>query len=155
MPFDAPFMLGPFAVDMMGRLSPRTSDTMPGFWCRWRDRKIHARFEPSDPDQSKLVLQVVLGRVPSTASRGEGDLRQQSFQLLRLLPQMIPGPWRLVLLPDHRVTLEADTQVSLPNTATELLVAVTRFLLDLACYLDLLEEVGIAGASVAAGTAMT
>jgi hypothetical protein len=155
MPFDAPFMLGPFAVDAMGRLAPRGPHALPGFLFRWRGRVIHAKFEQSDPQQDRLVLYATLGRVPSTAGAREMGSRRQSFQLLRLLPQALPGPWRVVLLPDHRVRLEADSEVVLPITATALLVAVTRFLLELAPYLDLLDEAGIAGASAAPGSAST
>ncbi|HEY6432980.1 MAG TPA: hypothetical protein VIZ17_13450, partial [Acetobacteraceae bacterium] len=114
MPFDAPFMLGPFEVDAMGRLAPRGPSALPGFFFRWRGRVIHAKFEQSDPDRSRLVLQATLGRVPSSASRGDPDLRSQSFELLHLLPRAMPGPWRVLLLPDHRVQLEADSQVTLP-----------------------------------------
>lgn len=155
MPFDAPFMLGPFAVDAMGRLASRAPDAMPGFFFRWRGRMIRARFEPADPERGRLVLQATLGRVPSTAGPRDSGLRRQSFQLLRLLPRALPGPWRMLLLPDHRVQLEADSRVTPPLTAVDLLVELTRFLLELAPYLDLLDEAGIAGASAEAGNAST
>jgi hypothetical protein len=67
------------------------------------------------------------------------------------LPRALPGSWRLSLLPDHRVQLEAGSQVTLPITATDLLVELTRFALDLAPYLDLLDEAGIAGEAVEPG----
>jgi len=155
MPFDAPFMLGPFAVDAMGRLAPRAPDAMPGFFFRWRDRTIRAKFEQLDPERGRLVLRATLGRVPSTANPRDSGLRAQSFQLLHLLPSVLPGPWRVLLLPDHCVRLEADSQVILPITATDMLVELTRFLLELAPYLDLLDEAGIGGASAEAGNANT
>jgi hypothetical protein len=155
MPFDAPFMLGPFAVDAMGRLAPRGPNALPGFFFRWRGRLIRARFEQTDPPRCQLVLQATLGRVPSTANPRESSLRPQSFELLRLLPSALPGPWRVLLLPDHRVQLEADSPVTLPIAATDLLVELTRFLLELAPYLDLLDEAGIGGASVGPGKANT
>ncbi|HVC61805.1 MAG TPA: hypothetical protein VND19_15755 [Acetobacteraceae bacterium] len=155
MPFDAPFMLGPFAVDAMGRLAPRGPDSPPGFFFHWRGRMIRARFEQTDPDLGRLVLQATLGRVPSTASPRDRGLRGQSFQLLRLLPRALPEPWQLLLLPDHRVQLEADSRVTVPVTATDLLVGITRFLLELAPYLDLLDEAGIAGAPAEPGSANT
>lgn len=157
MPFDAPFMLGPFAVDAMGRLAPRGPNALPGFFFRWRGRVIRAKFEQSEAAPDRLVLQATLGRVPSTANPRDSGLRPQSFQLLHQLPRALPGPWRLLLLPDHRVQLEADVPVTLPITAVDLLVELTRFLLELAPYLDLLDEVGIAGASAdaEAGTANT
>ena len=40
MPFDAPFNLGPFAVDAMGRLAPSGPAALPGFFFRWRGRLI-------------------------------------------------------------------------------------------------------------------
>jgi hypothetical protein len=150
MPFDAPFMLGPFAVDAMGRLAPRGPNALPGFFFRWRGRMIRARFEQSSPAHGQLVLQATLGRVPSTANPRDPGLRTQSFQLLHLLPRVLPGPWRVVLLPDHRVQLEANSQVVLPITATDLLVELTRFLLELAPYLDVLDEAGIAGTGAGA-----
>ena len=155
MPFDAPFTLGPFAVDAMGRLAPRGPDALPGFFFRWRGRMIRAKFEQIDATRGKLVLLATLGRVPSTANLRETGSRARSFELLHLLPRALPGPWRVVLLPDHRVLLEADTRVSLPITATDLLVELTRFSLDLAPYLDLFDEAGIAGAGVESGTAKT
>jgi hypothetical protein len=155
MPFDAPFMLGPFAVDAMGRLAPRAPDALPGFLFRWRSRLIHAKFDQADSLHGRLVLHATLGRVPSTASPQDAGLRSQSFQLLHFLPRALPGPWRVLLLPDHRVQLEADSQVPLPITASDLLVELTRFLLELAPYLDLLDEAGIAGGAVAPGMANT
>ena len=155
MPFDAPFMLGPFAVDAMGRLAPRGPSALPGFLFRWRGRVVRAKFEQSDPERSRLVLQATLGRVPSSASPRDSGLRPQSFELLHLLPRAMPKSWRVMLLPDHRVQLEADSQVTLPITATDLLVELTRFLLELASYLDLLDEAGIGAGSIEAGKANT
>jgi hypothetical protein len=155
MPFDAPFMLGPFAVDAMGRLAPRGPTALPGFFFRWRGRLIRARFEQTDPERGQLALHATLGRVPSTANPRDSGLRPQSFQLLRLLPRALPGPWQVLLLPDHSVQLEAASQVTLPITAVDLLVELTRFLLELAPYLDLLDEAGIAGDDAAPGKANT
>jgi hypothetical protein len=155
MPFDAPFMLGPFAVDAMGRLAPRGPSALPGFLFRWRGRVVRAKFEQSDLERSRLVLQATLGRVPSSASPRDSGLRPQSFELLHLLPRAMPEPWRVMLMPDHRVQLEADSQVTLPITATDLLVELTRFLLELAPYLDLLDEAGIGVGSVEAGKVNT
>jgi len=154
MPFDAPFNLGPFAVDAMGRLAARGSAALPGFFFRWRGRVIRAKFLPGESGQGRLCLSATLGRVPSTAGAGDPRARTGSFQLLHLLPRALPGRWRVALLPDHRVHLEAEADV-LPITASELLVELTRFLLELAPYLDVLDEAGIAGAEDAAGSANT
>ncbi len=154
MPFDAPFNLGPFAVDAMGRLAPSGPAALPGFFFRWRGRLIRAKFVQDPPRQGRLALSATLGRVPSTAAGSGPHLRPSSFQLLRLLPRALPLRWRVVLLPDHRVRLEADAEM-FPITATELVAELTRFLLELAPYLDVLDEAGIAGAEEAVGTAIT
>src|ERR1700733_2982560 len=120
MPFDAPFILGPFAVDAMGRLAPRGPEALPGFYFRWRRRVIHAKFEHTQRVRSRLMSQATLGRVPSTANPRDSALRPQTFQLLHLLPRALPRPWRVSLLPDHRVQLEANSQVTLPITAIDL-----------------------------------
>lgn len=154
MPFDAPFMLGPFAVDARGRLSPRGPAALPGFLFRWRGRVIRAKFVQDESGDGRLALTAMLGRVPSTAGTGDPQIRPTGFHLLRLLPRVLPGRWRMVLLPDHRVRLEAEADV-LPITATELLVELTQFLLELASYLDVLDEAGIAGTEAATGNANT
>lgn len=153
MPFDAPFMLGPFAVDAMGRLAPSEPTTMPAFLFRWRGRLVRARFGEAGP--GRLLLRATLGRVPSTAGPHESDLRSRSFDLVRLLPRAMPASWRVVLLPDHCVRLEAETELRLPVTATDLLAELTRFLLQVAPYLDVLDEAGIAGAAFEDGNAKT
>ena len=154
MPF-APFNLGPFAVDAMGRLSARGTEALPGFFFRWRGRVVRAKFAQDPGGQARLTLSAALGRVPSSANQRDSRRRPHSFELLRLLPRALPGRWQMVLLPDHQVRLEAEADV-LPITATELLAELTRFLLELAPYLDVLDEAGIAGApESAAGSVNT
>lgn len=155
MPFDAPFMLGPFAVDAMGRLAPSDPNALPAFLFRWRGRVIRAKFAQAGPQQGQLLLRVTVGRTPSSADPQESGLRTASFQLLRLLPRALPDAWRILLLPDHGVRLEAETQLALPITASDLLVELTGFLLQLGPYLDLLDEAGIAGAALEDGSANT
>jgi len=154
MAFDAPFTLGPFAVDAMGRLAARGPAVLPGFFFRWRGRVIRAKFVPEESGQGRLCLSATLGRVPSTAVADGPQTRSTSFQLLHLLPRALPGCWRVVLLPDHRVRLEAEADV-LPITVTELLVELTRFLLELAAYLDVLDDSGIAAPEYPDGSANT
>lgn len=154
MPFDAPFNLGPFAVDAMGRLQPRGAHPLPGFLFRWRGRLVRAHFVQDADKGNRLVLHATLGRVPSTANAREPAQRPQSFELLRLLSTGLPEGWRMLLLPDHRVRLEAEAEV-LPITATALVAGLTRFLLALAPYLDVLDEAGIAGELAEAGSANT
>ncbi|HUN44240.1 MAG TPA: hypothetical protein VMU81_28445 [Acetobacteraceae bacterium] len=154
MPFDAPFILGPFAVDARGRLSARGPTALPGFLFRWRGRVIRAKFVQDETGDGRLALTATLGRVPSTAGKSDPRIRPTSFQIIHLLPRVLPGRWRMVLLPDHRVRLEAEAHI-LPVTATELLAELTRFLLELAPYLDVLDEAGIAGTEAAAGSVNT
>lgn len=144
MPFDAPFMLGPFSVDAEGRLAPRDPAALPAFVVRWRGRLIRARLGQSVPQHGRLVLLTVLARVPSTADATGPGSRGSSFAAMHLLRRSIPRSWRLTLLPDHRVLLEAGAEIALPITASGLLGELTCFLLALAPYLDLLESLGMA-----------
>ena len=55
----------------------------------------------------------------------------------------MPSDWRVVLLADHRVWLETEPRVELPITAASLITEITRFALDLAPYLELMDETGL------------
>ncbi len=162
-----PFRLGPFTVDAAGRLSPGGADC-PTFRLRWRDRTVQVRMTPAEdtPDRppalappalisptlgtlalGTLAVQTVLGRVPSTAQpagREGAALRRRAFAALLELPGTLPPRWRARLLPDHRVALEAALTLDLPASAAALVTALSVFLLDLAPYLDALEEAGMA-----------
>ena len=156
MPFDAPFALGPFMVDAGGRLAPVGPDASPAFLFRWRERLVRARIVQPNAAAGRLMMQVPLGRVPSTA--GASAARPDSFALVRLMGQALPQEWQVRLLPDHRVRLEAEASLALPITAVALLVEVTRFLLALAPYLDMFDERGMAEpapVSAPAGSAKT
>ena len=159
MPLDVPFALGPFTVDAIGRLAPLRPDASPGFLFRWRDRIVRARMmQPGAAAEGRLLLQVPLGRIPSSAKRTDAASRPDSFALLRLMAQTFPPAWRLLLLPDHRVRLETDASLALPITAVGLLVETTQFLLALAPFLDMFDETGMAvpeRVSAAAGIAKT
>lgn len=157
MPFDAPFMLGPFSVDAEGRLAPRDPEALPAFLFRWRSRVIRARLRSGLPEHGRLLLRSVLGRVPSTGDTIDPTPRTQSFVALHWLPGNLPPHWRMALLPDHRILLEAGVDVALPITASSLVAELTGFLLTLSPYLDVLEELGIRpfDLSDAAGTANT
>ena len=147
--FEAPFKLGPFTVDAEGGLSPCIPEAAPAFLFRWRDRMVRARLVRADQEGGQLALQATLGRVPSTASTPEGALRSRSFALLHWLPRPLPPEWRVCLLADHRVILEAAPRITLPVTATALLTELTCFLLALSPYLDLLDEAGVTGSAEA------
>jgi hypothetical protein len=157
MPLDASFPLGPFIVTEAGELSPASQDTVPAFSVRWRERSVHIRMNHvgQRPDVSgALDLSVVLGRVPST-SGGDAVARQESriraFAAVRALKAALPDKWRLALLPDHRVALEAAAEIDLPATVAELVTEVTMFLLALDPYLDLVEEAGVIAPGPPAG----
>jgi hypothetical protein len=143
MPFDAPFKLGPFSVDAAGRLSPCEPAAAPAFLFRWHDRVVRARLNQANVETGQLTLQVTLARVRSTASAADETLRPRSFALVHWLGRMVPPTWRVVLLADHRVWMETDTPIALPITAVGLITEVARFALDLAPYLDLMDEIGL------------
>jgi hypothetical protein len=143
MAFDPPFKLGPFTVHSGGRLSPGEPDNIPAFLFRWRDRVVRARVAQVSPDDGRLTLQSTLGRVPSSASVSDEELRPRSFAVSHWLPKSVPPDWRVLLLADHRVWLDAETRIALPITASALITEITRFLLVLAPYLDLLDEDGL------------
>ena len=133
-----PCVLGPFAVDTGGRLYPSDPGRPAGFGFRWRQRAMRAQLGSA----GKLAMQATLGRVPSTASPDQAGLRPESFAMIRGLQGGVPRAWRVQLMSDHRVTLHTETSVELPITAEALLVEITRFLLGLSPYLDLLDEFG-------------
>jgi hypothetical protein len=144
MAFELPNSLGPFSVDAQGRIAPRDGAEMPNFLFRWRDRKVTARLMGRDGDGS-LTISAWLGRMPSSAAQPvsaspTNDRRRTSFASLRCFLDMLPGDWRVRLLPDHQVRLEAELLLAWPATAVDLLTQLTRFLLALAPYLDLLDE---------------
>ena len=144
--FDAPFRLGPFIVDADGRLTPTTPQQFPAFHIAWHGLVVHARLASTGPQGGALALRTVLGRVPSTGRPEAAEIlpRQTAFATLRALPPTLPPGLTVELLPDHRVLTQAQTQLSLPTSAENLLTELTLFLLRLAPYLDLLAEgVGI------------
>jgi hypothetical protein len=153
MPMQDRFPLGPFIVDTDGRLAPRDLDVLPAFSVLWRGRSVHARMTLADPWDGRLKLHTVLGRMPSTASADRTGARPQSFASLRAVRRGLPGAWEVRLLADHRALLEAEAEISLPITAVGLVTALTRFLLTLSPYLDLLEEGGVTGVAPSPGMA--
>lgn len=132
------FRLGPFMVDAEGLLTPSELPPAPAFRFHWRGRKLEAELSPG-----RLSVSVRLGRVPSTL--GGAALRPSAFAMLRGLPGTLPPPWRLGLRPDHQVALTWSAPLAMPVSATGLITGLTRFLLDLRPYLDLLEDAGVAG----------
>jgi hypothetical protein len=143
MPFDAPFKLGPFSVDGEGRLTPANPATAPSFHFRCHGRLIQVRFDRAGPGAGRLALQAALARVPSTACSPDQTLRPRSFALLHWLERILPPGWRAALLADHRFRLDTETPIELPITAAGLVSELTRFALELAPYLELMDEVGL------------
>ena len=104
---------------------------------------VHSRLAQSDAATGRLTLQTTLARVTSTAATTDELLRPRSFALLRLLSGTVPANWRVSLLPDHRVWLETDAPIDLPITAAALLSRITSFVLELAPFVELLDESGL------------
>jgi|SRR5689334_6556484 hypothetical protein len=142
MPNDGPIHLGPFTVDREGRLTLRTPQTPSAFSFQWRDRPVRAHLTQADGTDGTLHLQVHLGRVPSTAAVRKGGARALGFEVLRILQHGLPAGWRVGLHADHRVVLAVDAKLTVPFTATGLLVRITSLVLALAPYFELMDEVG-------------
>ncbi len=68
--------------------------------------------------------------------------RPGALAALASLPPAMPQGWRLRLLPDHRISLEAEEALDSPPTAVALVTRLVRFALALDPYLDRLEEAG-------------
>lgn len=90
------------------------------------------------PDGVRLAA--IAGRIPSTAEP-EAD-RDAAFAALASLPRHLPPGWRLRLLPDHRIRLEAEAAAA--PTATGVIAAMVRFALALDPHLDRLEQAALA-----------
>lgn len=134
--------LGPFRIEDGGRLALREPGTALAFDFRWRACSIEAQLE-----ETRLLLEASVGRVPSTAGP---QPRQPVFDMLQALPATLPARWDVHLRPDHRVVLAAERPVEMPLTASALMISITGLLLELAPYLDLLAEAGV-GAPEAGG----
>jgi hypothetical protein len=161
MPLDAPFRLGPFVVDTLGRVEPGDPGRFPVFHLNWRGYAVHARLDTCaklSPTSGRLLFNAVLGRVPSTAGGDAGRnaiRRARSFDAVRGLGGALRAEWRLSLLADHRIAIEASRDLHLPVSAVDLVTQVTCFLLDLAPYLDWLDEVELGGGAAAGGGGTT
>ena len=154
MPFDLPLTIGPFSVDTNGGLSPRDGKNFPSFQVTWRNCRVAAVMRQAETTQDgpALALSVIVGAVPSTAG-DDPDLAQarrvRVLGALRCLPGLTPPGWQVQVRADHRVAVAADIQLRLPVRAVSLIGAITGFLIALAPYLDMLDELGLAGAAPA------
>jgi hypothetical protein len=127
------FPLGPFIVEESGKLTFRTPERGAGFSFIWRGRRFSASLQ-----QSSISLTGILGLVPSSAA-GAGR-REAALANLRALPRALPPGWALRLTPDHRIHIKANESMEWPAHATDLMLPLVRFLLQLAPYLDLMDE---------------
>jgi len=144
MDMNTSYNLGPFVVDAEGRITPRSGAAMPNVMFHWRGRTMKARMVGHDTDGS-LFIATILGRVPSSADPECVALRPLSLAILRGLPETLPARWQIQLLADHQARLEAEIAMPWPATAVALMTELTRFLLALAPYLDLLDEACVGG----------
>lgn len=145
-PPGGPFAHGPFLVEPDGALVPLRA---PALSFAWRGRPCEARIA-----DGKLSLSAGAGAVPYTAERPAD--RPGAFAAIAALPGRLPGGWRLRLLPDHRLLLEAEDALPTPMTTVVLVGALVRFALALDPYLDRLESAGVgAGVGGRPGTAKT
>lgn len=127
-----PFTFGPFAVAPDGALRPREPRSPPALSFCWRGRRCEAAVAPDG-----VYLAAFAGRIPSTAESSAD--RAMAFETVTTLPGSLPPGWRLSLLPDHRIRLEAAADTTAAPTATSVVAAMVRFALALDPYLDRLE----------------
>jgi hypothetical protein len=143
--------LGPFRVDQQGLLSPADPDCFPRFAVRWRDRLVQAHMRQPSAGNTRhgtLNLSSRIGRVPSTAGPTPSAANRTTIlDVLRQLPRLLPAGWRMRLMPDHSVLVEAQTELILPVSAISLVTEMSLFLLSLAPYLDVLDAEGIGAAA--------
>jgi hypothetical protein len=127
-----PLILGPFAVTRDGALQPREATQAPAVRFSWRGRRCEAAVATDG-----VHLAAIAGRIPSTAEPGAD--RTTAFETVATLPRNLPPGWRVQLLPDHRIRLEAATDTAAVPTVTSVIAAMVRFALTLDPYLDRLE----------------
>jgi hypothetical protein len=132
-PVMEPLSLGPFFVDRNGTLQPRSTDLRPALRFAWRGRRCEAALSAVG-----VELTAIAGRIPSTAEPGAD--RTMAFEAVAALPRSLPPGWRLRLLPDHRIRLEAPAACTAAPTATSVIAAMVRFGLALDPYLDRLDS---------------
>ena len=127
-----PLNLGPFAVARDGVLQPREATEPPALRFCWRGRRCEAALTVDG-----VQIAAIAGRIPSTAEPGAD--RSMALDAVAALPRSLPPGWRLRLLPDHRIRLEAALDAQPIPTATSVIAAMVRFALALDPYLDRLD----------------
>ncbi len=139
--------LGSFSVDELGRISLGQGET-GGFGFRWRGRPVALEVSGAaaagpggGASRCRVRITAQAGRVPSSALAAER--RPDALQLTRLLGNALPEGWRVRLLADHRLEIEAEESLPFPALVGELMVPATRFAIRLGPYLDVLDEHGM------------
>lgn len=127
--------LGPFSVGLDGALLPRHAGRRTALRFDWRGRACEAEI-----GDRAVTMAAVAARIPSTAEPGAD--RDRAFATVAALPPELPAGWRLSLLPDHRIRVEAAADLTGAPTATRIIAAMVRFALALDPYLDALEAGG-------------
>lgn len=131
--------VGEFDVDEDGRLSPRAPAAELGMRFSWRGRPVSTALRTTDDGSVGIMrLCTQAGRVPSTATAAAA--RPDAFDLLRCLPALLPEHWTVSLAADHSLRLQTEMRVSMPASASDLLIPAVQFCLAISPYLDLLEE---------------
>jgi hypothetical protein len=118
-----------------------SADNFPAFNVTWMGRQIWVTL--NDDDGGSLALRLVVGRVPSTASRID-DRRREVLRIIGQLHALLPDGWNVQMYADHRVALASQIAITMPSTITEMVTALTVFLLTLGPYLELLDGAGLA-----------
>lgn len=143
--------LGSFSVDELGRISLPEGEA-GGFGFRWRGRPValevrgaSAGAQGGASSSCRIRITAQAGRVPSSALAAER--RPDALRLVRLLGDALPEGWRVRLLADHRLEVEAEEDLPFPALIGELMVPATRFAIRLGPYLDLLDEHGMTTAA--------
>ncbi|MBU8541132.1 hypothetical protein [Falsiroseomonas tokyonensis] len=136
---------GPFLVALDGSLSAMREHALR---FAWRGRGCEASL-----GDGQINLAAQAGWVPFTAERPQA--RPGAFAALEEMPRELPPGWRLRLMPDHKVRLEAAVDLPDTVTATTLVSAMVGFALALDPYLDRLESAGMEAGAEAAGTVKT
>ena len=127
------FPLGAFMVEPSGKLTFRAPASSAGFSFVWRGRRFSALL-----GQGGVSLTGVLGQIPSSAMGGQA--REAAFVALRSLPRLLPTGWTLKLTSDHRIQIKTTQEMEWPAFATDLMLPLVTFLLRLAPYMDLMDE---------------